>query len=1644
MDRRAAQWCRERQSYLMDVESPAELYPIRLEELALFLEEFARDHRRRWGVNEHARVQQLLVLLASKGNLPEEDLFRRLSSLLGPIVVANESEQAEFRRRLVERGPQLLRSRPATPLPDPSPSQASTPDPEPGEVHLPTHRPPDLSCFEGPDAAPGTTGAGTSGRPSAEGALERERRKRPGWRTVAMGLVISLLFWALFIFSRIGPVGPVGVPSPSPSPSPGASPTAGPSDVPTTVPLTGSLLITKARKFSIGERSLFSTSRAALSELWRRGGVDAVAWGAALALVFAVVVVWYRRRRARLDLACFLERRFSDDVTGRKRLWVGGNTDTIFGRFAVTRAAQQLRTHGRLEECGVLDVDATVDRMARNGGVFTRVAARRRQPKVLALVEWQSRADHQARLVEVLLGGLRCRGLSVEICHVGADLRNCRLASGVCRTLSELALQFPDHRLLVFSDGEGLMDRVTGEPSSRVDVLVRAWSRRTLLTPVPPRDWAWREQSLRQTGLSVLPFDAESLGRALDGPVLSWPEATARREQSRPMPTDLVREAHRWTSDSVPPKPWADQGLEELWFYLGPGAFEWLASLAVYPEIHWDLTIGLGHRLDPALVSIEPMRALVNLPWLRTGRMPQWLRQRLVERLSPERLDIVRSYLREVLSSATAPEAGGLGLDVVIPGEGGPTSGSVLGGDVPPDPVFLSSMQTRLGVEVPRAVARLLRGGTEGERGRVTPPPGPGGLLATVGASLAEGMVGACTLGLHLWVGLAVLLGYALCIASSRAASGDGWRVARRGALVELASLWAGWCALAALVYGGSDALAPLASWRVPLLSLLPGLPGREALATLLVAGAVAAQCVVVGWACLEALGRLRRGKPYLFWRFVEPVARLARGLLFSPAPRVGPVLEPPCADAGGASARERPVPHWSRSGLIALAVAWLLPAGLERYVSSLQVSPPLEVWWWLSGMLELLVIAASASLGLRLHGLGDFIRGPRLRLARLAFDTLLPCVLFVGLGSPFVAAGAAWTLGSAWLVIFGVLALVSGRSALAGLGQGVARWFPDRVVEGQRTAVTVSVFAVLLLVAGMPRVGQWVEAIVPSRVVVAISNCGRLVAVTRAEDDPGLVAGSIRLWSLDGGSEGVRELPWGYPLAFSPNGRQLAAGRAGGSVRVWTVSPAGRGEKPIDLSGEGNLPTLAWLADGKSAPGGRGAPDARKQATLAWSADGKTLVGCTTDAKACVWKLTDPFGGLLRYFSVEEKTGVMAVNGNGGFIATAAVGSSTVWAWSAADGRYFRVGRCSAPVTALAFSPDGVSLAIGSEDGVTRIWKFGGPRARILPGLTGRVLAVAFTPDGRSVVAVASGGDIGAWSLAATSEAVTWEKYIAADSELESAAFSPGGCDLVTTSRSGRGEVWALSLRFAGRNSKGFNEFENLRDGSALIEVPGGSFTMGSDSKDASDDEKPLQLVGVKGFYIGKYDVTNAQFQDFVQATGYDAGTEWKTYADRWGARAPVVCVSWYDAVAYCNWSGLRLPTEAEWEYAARGPRNLTWPWGNEWDSSRAVTGESSKGRAASVGSRPSGASPFGVLDTAGNVSQWCSSNYQPYPYRVDDEREDPGGEADRVMRGGSWRGGAWDARSASRFRWEPTYRHVYVGFRVARGRGASTGRGR
>ena len=269
----------------------------------------------------------------------------------------------------------------------------------------------------------------------------------------------------------------------------------------------------------------------------------------------------------------------------------------------------------------------------------------------------------------------------------------------------------------------------------------------------------------------------------------------------------------------------------------------------------------------------------------------------------------------------------------------------------------------------------------------------------------------------------------------------------------------------------------------------------------------------------------------------------------------------------------------------------------------------------------------------------------------------------------------------------------------------------------------------------------------------------------------------------------------------------------------------------------------------------------------------------------------------------------------------------------------------------------------------------------------------------------------------------------------------------------------------------------DDVHDGMELVYVPAGDFLMGSadDDPEARDNEKPQHEVYLDAYWMDKTEVTNAMFEQFVAATGHRTDAErlgtayvfnqcgWSRVEGAHWLRPegpgsdiagrmdhPVVQVSWNDADAYCRWAGRRLPTEAEWEKAARGSDGRKYPWGqgppagdllnfadvNLGCSWADLTQDDGYERTAPVGTYPAGASPYGALDMAGNVWEWVADWYDSGYYAVSPRRNPPGPSAGeyRALRGGSWSFPGVYVRAASRFWYTPDIRDYNNGFRCAR----------
>lgn len=226
---------------------------------------------------------------------------------------------------------------------------------------------------------------------------------------------------------------------------------------------------------------------------------------------------------------------------------------------------------------------------------------------------------------------------------------------------------------------------------------------------------------------------------------------------------------------------------------------------------------------------------------------------------------------------------------------------------------------------------------------------------------------------------------------------------------------------------------------------------------------------------------------------------------------------------------------------------------------------------------------------------------------------------------------------------------------------------------------------------------------------------------------------------------------------------------------------------------------------------------------------------------------------------------------------------------------------------------------------------------------------------------------------------------------------------------------------------------YEDTRVGAApgpMVRIPAGGFRMGSDTRLA--DEGPQHTVRLPDYYLDKYEVTNLQYQVFIEETGRRAPDDFENRAaPRGKVDHPVTFVTWFDARDYCAWAGKRLPTEQEWEKAARGTDARIFPWGDEFDIRAANTPVrwarlGRRGDTSPVGTFKAGVSPYGLYDMSGNVWEWTASWYLPHPGNT--TKSENFGEIYKVLKGGSW----WDCSFYKCGISAPTFNRSFFSARV------------
>jgi hypothetical protein len=400
---------------------------------------------------------------------------------------------------------------------------------------------------------------------------------------------------------------------------------------------------------------------------WERLEWSNVAWTLLPVIVFLLWQLWRVTRRP------VLQRQASSAPPLLREMHLPPGVTTLAPGLPMRRLAQELRRR-RVVNSAELQVEQTIAATLRNAGLFTPMLGSRVEPEYLALVDTACLSDHQARLCNEFIGELARSDVQIDrytfdrtpaMCQrreaKGVVLRLERAAATV--SIESLHARTPEHRVLLFCDGSGLFDSFTGAPAPCVATLLQ-WESPFLLTGKALEQWGETEWALENLGFKVLPLSREGvlwLMSTLSGaPAPQLARTSAKID--RPVPR-YDRARRRWLERNPPDTTEVRRLCDSLASDLGERGFAWLAGCAVYPEIHWGITLRIGAALVPDREQREALLPkLARLIWLRDAYMPDWLRKALIDRLSKQ--DELR--VRDVMYAMLVTLSGQAGADVPL------------------------------------------------------------------------------------------------------------------------------------------------------------------------------------------------------------------------------------------------------------------------------------------------------------------------------------------------------------------------------------------------------------------------------------------------------------------------------------------------------------------------------------------------------------------------------------------------------------------------------------------------------------------------------------------------------------------------------------------------------------------------------------------------------------------------------------------------------------------------------------------------------------------------------------------------------------------------------------------------------------------
>jgi len=382
-------------------------------------------------------------------------------------------------------------------------------------------------------------------------------------------------------------------------------------------------------------------------------------WAMFLLLPFGGLV-WYLWQRYKAQP--YLTRKSTAQIPSIKQFFAKDINEGIFQSVGLARVAQQLRKHTPIAT-DLLDLKATIKRTVKAGGWFTPVTGIKKTiPEYLVLIDRTTFKDHHSHLIDALVNQLIAQGVFVARYYFDGEPRHCYPQNDELPPLllTELSDNYPAHRLLIFADGNGFIDPITGDIVSWIEQF-SVWSQKTLLTLGQPEQWGYKKL-LEKANFLVMPANETGLTTLAEQiKAEQWqpdtPHPKKATENFPAFPADFNDFSQWWLERHAPARAKVTKLLKQVRDFLGKDGYYWFSACAVYPEIRWQLTLYLGYNLKATdgkqLLTNDRLTKLARLPWFRYGYMPNWLREQLIKDLPLPQENKIRAALKTLLDEAS-------------------------------------------------------------------------------------------------------------------------------------------------------------------------------------------------------------------------------------------------------------------------------------------------------------------------------------------------------------------------------------------------------------------------------------------------------------------------------------------------------------------------------------------------------------------------------------------------------------------------------------------------------------------------------------------------------------------------------------------------------------------------------------------------------------------------------------------------------------------------------------------------------------------------------------------------------------------------------------------------------------------------------